>query len=493
MRKLIILLLSVILLAGCASKKRTLAIVFTYSPLTYIPNEKAEFVTVSVLMNFYDPLVKFDADFRPTPGLAEYWENSDSVTWVFHLRKNVKFKSGKRLTAEDVIYTFKNLQNDLKSEYRTDISDISQVYKTDSETVVFRLKKPCATFLERLSEILILQKDCPDSLLRTFSCGTGALTFSKKDLNGNIYAFPGKEYFGTKANFEEVIFIFNRENLPNLTKHMKNLSLVFTFNPGDTYKKAYDLLKIPGPLNALRYIGVNLRKPILDRLSFRKALYYSICRKAIAESMRIYTGNTIIPAYEFALPTQIGFLGINRRDCVQKNQIQKLLNEASYRGDTVHLLVSYNRYEYARLLKKDLNKYGINIAIESVKPHEIFKRVKQQRDFELFLLALIPQSIDIYSSVKAHFHTHIPTLALGVRNYTGYSNPALDSLIETTGSLLKKTQRKPQLEKIESVIVKDLPVIPLFYEGSAYYITRGIEWKPRIDRMILATEISVKK
>ena len=35
--------------------------------------------------------------------VAESWEVSeDELTWTFHLRKGVKFHSGKELTAEDV-------------------------------------------------------------------------------------------------------------------------------------------------------------------------------------------------------------------------------------------------------------------------------------------------------------------------------------------------------------------------------------------------------
>ncbi len=491
--KRIFTLLIILLSLSCTRKEHTIGIVFPYSPLTYVPNKKAEIVTISVLMNFYDPLVKFDADFRPTPGLAEYWENTDSITWVFHLRKNAKFKTGKPLSADDVVYTFHTIQNDPESDYRADISDVKNVYSTDSETVVFKLRKPCATFLERLSQILIVQQNCSDSLLKTFSCGTGALIFQKKDREGNIEAIPNEYYFDRKVDFDRVLFIFKSGNLCKITSQKHHTSLLFTFNPNDSCKNLLHLLRIPGPLNSIRYIGINLKKTILRNKDFRKALYYSVCREKIADSISTYYGNTIIPAYEFALPTQIGFMEVKNPGCNHEAEIQNLLKKAGYSGETIPLLVSENRYEYARLIQKDLKKHGIFTTIEAVKAHEIFKRVQENRDFDLFILALIPQSIDIYSVAQTHFHTKTKEKYLGIRNYMGYSNPLLDSIIESTGSLLKKKEREPHLKKIESIITRDLPVIPLFYEGSVYYLSEGLRWKPRIDRIVLANEISLKE
>ena len=44
--------------------------------------------------------------------VAESWEVSeDELTWTFHLRKGVKFHSGKELTAEDVKATYDRLLN----------------------------------------------------------------------------------------------------------------------------------------------------------------------------------------------------------------------------------------------------------------------------------------------------------------------------------------------------------------------------------------------
>ncbi len=489
MKKLTLLFTLFFFSLACGHEKKTLYVVFSYTPLTYIPNVKSEIVTSSILMNFYDPLIRFDADFRPSPGLAEYWENPDSLTWIFHLRKNIKFASGKILTSKDVLYTFKRISKDTSSDYRTDISSIDTIFTPDSYTVIFKLKKPCSTYLERISQILIIQDNCPDTLLANYSCGTGALIYMKTDKKGAIYAVPNTNYFGKKIAFDRIIFTSEQLPFSSDDHTFKNQYFLYTFTPPSDVSKKYNFIGIPGPLNAIRYIGVNTRIKFLNKKSFRKALYLALCRKSIADTIKKLYDFPVLPAYEVALPSQIGFVFYKAADCNLRDTIKALLGKSGYKGEPIEFLVSQTKLTYARLIKKNLEEMGINLKIDPVEPHEIFKRVKETGNFSLFLLALIPQSIDIYSTAESHFHTKDISHSLGVKNYFKYSNPVLDSLIKVTGYTVKKHEREKLLQEIESILIDDLPAIPVLYEGNTFYLSPNLHWKPRLDRLIFVNEI----
>src|SRR5262249_62019042 len=69
--------------------------------------------TSDIVNMFQDTLVALDWDGRtPIPYLAKSWDISeDGKIYTFKLRDDVTFCSGKKFTAEDVIYSFKRLKD----------------------------------------------------------------------------------------------------------------------------------------------------------------------------------------------------------------------------------------------------------------------------------------------------------------------------------------------------------------------------------------------
>ena len=59
----------------------------------------------------YDSLVEYDRNSNIQPALATHWENPDERTWIFHLRKGVKFHDGSNFSAEDVIYSLTHMRD----------------------------------------------------------------------------------------------------------------------------------------------------------------------------------------------------------------------------------------------------------------------------------------------------------------------------------------------------------------------------------------------
>ena len=59
----------------------------------------------------YSPLVGLDANLKIVPELAESWEQPDPLTYLFRLRRGVKFHDGTDLTAEVVKWNFERMLN----------------------------------------------------------------------------------------------------------------------------------------------------------------------------------------------------------------------------------------------------------------------------------------------------------------------------------------------------------------------------------------------
>ncbi len=101
----------------------------------------------------YSYLVQADKDLRIQPDLAEKWEISpDGKTYTFHLRKGVKFHSGRELVAEDVKYSIERIRDPNKaSQGKALMASIDGIELPDQYTVRATLKEPDSGLLAALA------------------------------------------------------------------------------------------------------------------------------------------------------------------------------------------------------------------------------------------------------------------------------------------------------------------------------------------------------
>jgi peptide/nickel transport system substrate-binding protein len=96
----------------------------------------------------YDPLVELDADNNVIPALAERWETPDPLTWVFHLRRGVKFHDGTPFDAPAVKFHFdRHLDPKTKSMRLLELAQVERAEVVDANTVRVKMKQPYPQFL----------------------------------------------------------------------------------------------------------------------------------------------------------------------------------------------------------------------------------------------------------------------------------------------------------------------------------------------------------
>jgi len=105
------------------------------------PHVLNETLTLGVLSNVMEGLVRHDADLKLRPGLATRWETLSPLHWRFHLRKGVQFHDGTPFTASDVLFTFERARKP-RSQMRSRIPDGARIIAVDAHTVDVHLEKP---------------------------------------------------------------------------------------------------------------------------------------------------------------------------------------------------------------------------------------------------------------------------------------------------------------------------------------------------------------
>ena len=142
--------------------------------------------TSDIVNMFQDTLVALDWDGRtPVPYLAKSWTISeDGRTYTFKLRDDVSFCSGKKFTAEDVVYSFKRLKDPaIKGPYAWRAGNIKELRATDPYTVEYELEEPFSELLLQLTMFtnVIHNKESVEALGKDYGIkgadGTGPWCF----------------------------------------------------------------------------------------------------------------------------------------------------------------------------------------------------------------------------------------------------------------------------------------------------------------------------
>ncbi|MBI4280203.1 MAG: hypothetical protein HY660_17260, partial [Armatimonadetes bacterium] len=113
-------------------------------PVSLDPHNRSNFSSFQAFEHIYESLVAYDKTLNVVPSLAQAWSTPDATTYVFRLRRGVKFHDGSDLVADDVKYSVERcLDPKVGSPWGSIVKPfIDRVEVVDSHTVRIRLTKP---------------------------------------------------------------------------------------------------------------------------------------------------------------------------------------------------------------------------------------------------------------------------------------------------------------------------------------------------------------
>ena len=118
---------------------------------TIDPHKSKDIAGTQIKGLVYSQLLKYYHGRQLVPDLAEKFETLNDTTYVFTLRKGVKFHDGAELTAADVKASYERILDPATgSQVFVHMKGIESVTAKDDYTVEFKLKAPQATFLAAL-------------------------------------------------------------------------------------------------------------------------------------------------------------------------------------------------------------------------------------------------------------------------------------------------------------------------------------------------------
>jgi peptide/nickel transport system substrate-binding protein len=306
--------------------------------------------TSDIVNMFQDTLVALDWDGRtPIPYLAKSWDISeDGKIYTFKLRDDVSFCSGKKFTAEDVIYSFKRLKDPaIKGPYAWRAGQIKELRAPDPYTVQYELEEPYSELLLQLTMFTnaIHNKDSVEALGKDYGIkaidGTGPWCFDSWQPRTEIVlkrhdAYKwGPSLYKNKGpvKFEKLVVKIVPEDSSRVAAMMSGQFDITHQFPSQfiSQAKAAPMLTVtPAKPNfQLLYFGFKITRPMVADRRVREAMSIAINRAEIAKA--ILLGNAE-PAFTIVDPDALDFdpttKGVVKEDL---ERAKALLDEAGWK------------------------------------------------------------------------------------------------------------------------------------------------------------------
>jgi peptide/nickel transport system substrate-binding protein len=320
-----------------------------------------------------EPLVELDYAKKEYVGiLADSWE-FQGKRWVFKLKQGIKFHNGAPLTSKDVAFSVDRMRNDKASLQAPNFNDVSEVQTPDDQTVIFVMKQPNATFLDRLENRFILSKVAADKYgdqLDQNPIGTGPYKYVSYQRGGNFVFTRNDDYWGGKANIKDVVFRKVTEDAARLAALEAGQADFINNVPVHEVARLerHPRVRI-AKIEGLRmfFLAMNVAHKPFDNKLVRQAVNYSVDAPAIVKN--IFDGI----GYPIDGPVGAHVIGADpklKRYPYNPKKAKELLAEAGYRdGCDVQLYYSAGRYpkdrEVCQVVAAQMVKGGFRVELIS--------------------------------------------------------------------------------------------------------------------------------
>jgi peptide/nickel transport system substrate-binding protein len=284
-------LVSILPLVSCSAKPdpNTLVMIIESSPTNLDPRVGLDAFSERIDNLIFDDLLSRGDDLNVAPGLAERWEIPDSLTYVFHLHRGVRFHDGRPLTSRDVKWTFDSLlQGKIRSTKAAVYRFVDRIDAPDDATVIFHMKEQDSTLLWNLSDGAIgIVPDGSGEEMTQHPIGSGPFKFVSAETDREVIIERNDDYWGGKAKLARVRFAV----VPDATTEALELRkgsgdvTINSLTPDTVYTLGRDphLGVEHAAGTRLAYLGFNLRDPILKDARVRQAIAYALDRRPMIE------------------------------------------------------------------------------------------------------------------------------------------------------------------------------------------------------------------
>ena len=423
----------------------------------------------------YDTLVADLGDGQFGPDLATRWETEDWQHFTFHLRDDVYFHNGEKLTAADVVYTVERAKENPGSAGHDKLSIVESVQAVDEHTVEMTLQSVNVEFLYYISDSrasILNQKAIEADPEKGTWIGTGAWTVSDFASNEYVVLEANENYWGEIPKTKKMTLKYVAEESTRLMQLENGEAQVcFSINANDydyVESQTDKFVTFPFTSNNNSYIAFNMNDPICGDLNFRKAVASAIDREEMVASAFNGYGevNTLGTFWGFRTEFKNENIPIIPKDL---EKAKEYLAQSNYNGETVEIVSAIpDLIKTAQIVQAQLAEIGINTTIKETDPPGISAYATYADNKAQMIVYVGGISLNA-GSTKAYFYPY------GSYNRASYKNDEVIALYDLAVSQADPAEREATYHKIQEIVAEDLPYINLMNTTFLVCCAKGVE------------------
>lgn len=414
--------------------------------------------TEAIFHNVFEGLCLYNEKGDLVPGLAESWEiSADSTVYTFHLRQNVSFHNGQKLTSADVLYSYNSLTGLGGGEPLTGKFDmIEKLEAPDDYTFVVTLSQPSASFLY-LTTVAVLPQGYTQQSVSPV--GTGPFKFVEYTPSQRIVLEKNESYYGGASGDEpsrmakiDRVEIYIMTDTAAVVSALQSgqLDMAAMLNGDDTAALEGEFDIYHSEQNMAVGLFMNNEKSPFNDARVRQAVCTAINRDDIISGafdgyatkiysnfspiMETYYNSDLEGAYPF-----------------DTEEAKRLLAAAGFdNGFAATLTVPANYQQLvdsAQIIAQQLAAVNINVNIETVEWASWIDRVYSKADYEMTIVGLSGK-LDP-DSILGRFETGYG------KNFYNFSNAEYDSLIEAARIEQDNTARVDEYKRCQEILTEE--------------------------------------
>jgi peptide/nickel transport system substrate-binding protein len=439
--------------------------------------------TLQVVHQAYNALVKFSHDgTQIVPDLAESWQQTDELTYVFRLRQGVHFHDvppvhGRELTSADVQYSIERQMTDQPGKFQHAyffLGKLASIDTPDKYTVVFTTKEPYAPFMHYIANpwTVIVAREVVETHgdLQRHAIGTGPFIMQEYRRDQEAVFVKNPHYFKKGLPYLDTVRIqyiidlaaataaFRGQQTDISLLEFADIEAIKASNPGIEVAEILSMFPV-----VLRTQPSDDQRPLQPPFTAKKVRQAIQAAVQPEEFIRITRSGWGVPMVGPIPPNRKPWaLPESDRPEYDPNKAKQLLAEAGYaNGFEVELIVPapHDNVKDAQIVKDQLAKVGITVHVKTMEIAQYYNKTYAY-DYAMSVHTMLSGE-EPEESLRPYFGANA--------TYYRWGNKEIHQLIDEQAKVLDQARRVEMIHKIQRLILADAPNMflytPIYHVG----------------------------